>query len=52
MRRILTSALLALILAGGMVTFVGSFTSVQAHHAPFSCNEGPDEDPACDLPPP
>jgi hypothetical protein len=42
--------LLALILASGMVTF--SLTSVQAHHAPFSCNEGPDEDPACDLPPP
>jgi hypothetical protein len=50
MRRILTSAMLALTLAGGIMTFVGSFTSVQAqtHHAPFSCNEGPNEDPRCD----
>ena len=50
MRRILASAMLALTLAGGIVTLVGSFTSVGAHpeHAPFDCNEGPDELPQCD----
>jgi hypothetical protein len=49
MRRILALAMLALTLAGGIVTFVGSFTSVEAQpHAPFKCNEGPNEDPRCD----
>jgi hypothetical protein len=49
MRRILASAMLALALAGGIMTLVGSFTSVQAHseHAPFDCNEGPHEDLRC-----
>jgi hypothetical protein len=52
MRRILASAMLALTLAGGIMTFVGSFTSVEAHpHSPFSgCNEGPNEPPECDCP--
>jgi hypothetical protein len=51
MRRILASAMLALALAGGIMTFVGSFTSVEAQpHAPIKCNEGPNEPPACDCP--
>ena len=52
MRKILASAMLALILAGGIMTFVGSALAGgnSPPHAPIKCNEGPNEPPECDCP--
>jgi hypothetical protein len=50
MRRILASAMLALILAGGIMTFAGNaFAGGKSppHNNGPKCNEGPMEDASC-----